>query len=93
MVDQLVAVPTNPDTVLCVFTRSPAPRMEDQVVEVPPIVPQLVPFFAGADGYVWGQLSGPTGGGWAPLTPSGPPPPGYTARPGRYTNTGRRDAG
>ena len=64
MAEQLAEVPTNPDTVLCVFTRSPAPRMEDQLVEVPPIVPQLVPFFTGADGYVWRQLSGPTGAYW-----------------------------
>ena len=58
MVDQLVTVPSNPDTVLCVFTRSPVPPLEDQLVEVPPIVPQLVGFFAGHDGYVWRQLSG-----------------------------------
>ena len=64
MVDQLVTVPTNPDTVLLVFTRSPAPPVEDQLVEVPPIVPQLVGFFAGADGYAWRQLSGPTGVYW-----------------------------
>ena len=80
MVEQLVTVPTNPDTVLLVFTRSPAPPVEDQLVEVPPIVPQPVGFFAGADGYAWRQLSGPTGVYWAPLTPSGPPhrvtPPG-----------------
>ena len=46
-------------------------------MKVPPIVPQLVPFFAGADGYVWRELSGLTGGllveGGAPLIPSGPP--------------------
>ena len=47
MVNQLVTVPTNPDTVLCVFTRSPAPPMENQLVEVPPVVPQLVGFFRG----------------------------------------------
>ena len=64
MVDQLVTVPTNPDTVLCVFSRSPVPLLEDQLVEVPPIVPQLVGFFAGDDGYVWRQLSGPTGAYW-----------------------------
>ena len=64
MVDQLVTVPTNPDIVLCVFTRSPVSPMEDQLVEVPPIVPQPVPFFAGADGYVWRQLSGPKGAYW-----------------------------
>ena len=96
MVDQLVTVPTNPDTVLCVFTRSPAPLMEDQLVEVPPVVPQLVPFFAGDDGYVWRQLSGPTGAYWWRVGSSHTqwaPPPGYTARPGRYTNTGRRDGG
>ena len=88
MVNQLVTVPTNPDTMLCVFTRSPAPRMEDQLVEVPPIVPQLVPFFAGADGYVWRQLSGPTGAywwrvgsshtQWAPPTGGTPPGQGGT---------------
>ena len=33
-------------------------------MEVPPIVPQLVGFFAGSDGYVWRQLSGPTGAYW-----------------------------
>ena len=96
MVDQLVTVPTNPDTVLCVFTRSPAPLMEDQLVEVPPVVPQLVPFFAGDDGYVWRQLSGPTGAYWWRVGSSHTqwaPPPGYTARPGRYTNIGRRDGG
>ena len=96
MVDQLVTVPTNPDTVLCVFTRSPAPPMEDQLVEVPPIVPQLVGFFAGADGYVWRQLSGPTGVYWWRVGSSHTqwaPPPGYAARPGRDTNTGRRDGG
>ena len=96
MVDQLVTAPTNPDTVLCVFTRSPAPPMEDQLVEVPPIVPQLVGFFAGADGYVWRQLSGPTGVYWWRVGSSHTqwaPPPGYAARPGRDTNTGRRDGG
>ena len=74
LAEQLVDVPT-PSPAL-----APVPQMEHQLVEVPPIVPQLVGFFAGADGYVWRQLSGPTGGGWAPLTPSGPPhrvtPPG-----------------
>ena len=96
MVDQLVTVPTNQDTVLCVFTRSPASRMEDQLVEVPPIVPQLVGFFAGADGYVWRQLSGPTGVYWWRVGSSHTqwaPPPGCAARPGRDTNTGRRDGG
>ena len=96
MVDQLVTVPTNPDTVLCVFTRSPAPPMEDQLVEVPPIVPQLVGFFAGSDGCVWRQLSGATGAYWWRVGSSNTqwaPPPGYTARPGRDRNTGRRDAG
>ena len=33
-------------------------------MEVPPIVPHLVGFFAGVDGYVWRQLSGPTGAYW-----------------------------
>ena len=96
MVDQLVTVSTNPDTVLCVFTRSLAPPMEDQLVEVPPIVPQLVGVFAGADGYVWRQLSGPTGVYWWRVRSSHTqwaPPPGYAARPGRDTNTGRRDGG
>ena len=63
-----------------VLTPSPAlvlaPRVEDQLVEVPPIVTHIVPqsFFVGADGYVWSQLSGLAGsiGGVAPPTPSGP---------------------
>ena len=95
MVDQLVTAPTNPDTVLCVITRSLAPPAEDQLVEVPPIVPQLVGFSAGADEYVWLQLSGPTGAYWrvGSSHTQWAPPPGYTARPGRDRNTGRRDAG
>ena len=42
------------------------PQLADQLVEVPPIVPHVVPqsFFAAADGYVWRQLSGPTGAYW-----------------------------
>ena len=90
LAEQLVAVPT-PSPAL-----APVPRMEHQLVEVPPVVPQLVPFFAGDDGYVWRQLSGPTGAYWWRVGSSHTqwaPPPGYTARPGRYTNTGRRDAG
>ena len=96
IVDQLVSVPTNPDTVLCVFSRSPVPPLEDQLVGVPPIVPHLVGFFAGHDGYVWRQLSGPTGAYWWRVGSSHTQwasPPGYTARPGRDTNTGRRDGG
>ena len=91
MVDQFVTVPTNPDSVLCVLTRSPAPPVEDQLVEVPPIVPQLDPFFAGADGYVWRQLSGPTGTYWWRVSSSHTQwalPPEYTARPGRDRNIG-----
>ena len=90
LAEQLVDVPT-PSPAL-----APVPQMEHQLVEVPPIVPQLVGFFAGADGYVWRQLSGPTGVYWWRVGSSHTqwaPPPGYTARPGRYTNTGRRDAG
>ena len=85
LAEQLVEVPT-PSPAL-----APVPQTEQELVEVPPIVPQLVGFFASDDGYVWRQLSGPTGptgGGWAPLTPSGPPTPGNTARPGRCRNTG-----
>ena len=77
LAEQLVEVPT-PSPAF-----PPVPQMEHQLVEMPPIVPQLVGFFAGSDGYVWRQLSGPTrptGGEWAPLTPSGLPhrgtPPG-----------------
>ena len=77
LAEQLVEVPT-PSPAL-----APVPQTEHQLVEVPPIVPQLVGFFAGDDGYVWRQLSGPTGAcwwRWAPLTSSGPPhrgtPPG-----------------
>ena len=58
LAEQLVEVPT-PSTAL-----PPVPQMEHQLVEVPPIVPQLVGFFAGSDGYVWRQLSGPTGAYW-----------------------------
>ena len=58
LAEQLVDVPT-PSPAL-----APVPQMEHQLVEVPPIVPQLVGFFAGADGYVWRQLSGPTGAYW-----------------------------
>ena len=90
LAEQLVEVPT-PSPAL-----APVPQTEHQLVEVPPIVPQLVGFFAGADGYVWRQLSGPTGAYWWRVGSSHTqwaPPPGYTARPGRYTNTGRRDGG
>ena len=97
MVDQFVTVPTNPDTVLCVLTRSPAPPMEDQLVEVPPIVPQLVPFFLQVRmGTFGGQLSGPTGAYWWRVSSSHTQwalPTEYTARPGRDRNIGRRDAG
>ena len=85
LAEQLVEVPT-PSPAL-----PPVPQMEHQLVEVPPIVPQLVGFFAGSDGYVWRQLSGPTGAYWWRVGSShtqSAPPPGYTARPGRYRNTG-----
>ena len=85
LAEQLVEVPT-PSPAL-----PPVPQMEHQLVEVPPIVPQLVGFFAGSDGYVWRQLSGPTGAYWWRVGSSHTqwaPPPGYTARPGRKRNTG-----
>ena len=85
LAEQLVEVPT-PSPAF-----PPVPQMEHQLVEVPPIVPQLVGFFAGSDGYVWRQLSGPTGAYWWRVGSSHTqwaPPPGYTARPGRYRNTG-----
>ena len=85
LAEQLVEVPT-PSPALPLV-----PQMEHQLVEVPPIVPQLVGFFAGSDGYVWRQLSGPTGAYWWRVGSSHTqwaPPPGYTARPGRYRNTG-----
>ena len=70
----------------------PAPRMEDQLVEVPPIVTHIVPqsFFVSTDGYVWSQLSGLAGVYWWRCGTSHPvdPPPGCTARPGRDRNTG-----
>ena len=69
LAEQLVGVPTPSPALL------PVPQMEHQLVEVPPIVPQLVGFFAGAMGTCGGSsrgLQGTTGGGWAPLTPSGP---------------------
>ena len=56
LAEQLVEVPT-PSPAL-----APVPHTEHQLVEVPPIVPQFVGFFAGDDGYVWRQLCGPTGG-------------------------------
>ena len=65
-----------------VRTPSPALVPEHKLLEVPPILPQLVGFFAGADGTCGGSSRSlrPTGGEWAPLTPSGPPhrgtPPG-----------------
>ena len=63
-----VPVPQMVDSVVEVLTPSlalaPVPQTEHQLVEVPPIVPQLVGFFAGDDGYVWRQLSGPTGAYW-----------------------------
>ena len=77
-----------------------AARVEDQLVEVPPIVPHVVSqsFLARADGCGWAQISEPTGVyflRWAPPTPyvdsPSPPPlpqPGKTARPGRDINTG-----
>ena len=84
LAEQLVEVPT-PSPAL-----APVPQTEHQLLEVPPIVPQLVGFFAGTDGYVWRQLSGPVGGllveGGLLSHPVGPLPPGYTARPGRYRN-------
>ena len=61
------------------------PQLAEQLVEVPPIVPQLVGFFAGADGYVWRQLSGPTGEYWWRVGSSHTQ---WTARPGRCRNTG-----
>ena len=54
-------------------------KAEHQLVEVPPIVPQLVGFFAGDDGYMWRQLSGSTGAYWwrvgSSHTHCAPPPP------------------
>ena len=86
LAEQLVDVPTLSTALVL------APRVEDQLVEVPPIVPHVVPqsFFAGADGYGWAQISGPvgsTGGGLAPPTHSGPlpPPPPPPLPPGHTT--------
>ena len=55
LAEQLVEVPT-PSPAL-----APVTQTEHQLVDVSRIVPQPVPFFAGAGGYVWRQLSGPTG--------------------------------
>ena len=85
LAEQLVEVPTPSPA------RAPVPQTEHQLMEVPPIVPQLVGFFAGDDGYVWRQLSGPTGAYWWMVGFSHTQwalPLGYTARPGRYRNTG-----
>ena len=56
-----VPVPQMVDSVVEVLQE---PQLAEQLVEVPPIVPQLVGFFACSDGYVWRQLSGPTGAYW-----------------------------
>ena len=65
MVEQLVTVPTNPDTVLLVLTRSPDPQLEDESEEELPIVsqqPVLVPqSFRNVAGQSWCRVSGPTG--------------------------------
>ena len=88
LAEQSVAVPTPfPAHVL-------VPRMEDQLVEVPQIVTHIVPrsFFVSTDGYIWCQLRGPVGVYWwrcGTTHTQWTPPPGYTARPGRYTNTGQ----
>ena len=88
LAEQLVEVPTpSPAHV-------PVPRMEDQLVEVPQIETHIVPrsFFVGTDEHIWCQLRGPAGVYWwrcGTTHTQWTPPPGYTARPGRYTNTGQ----
>ena len=83
LAEQLVDMPTpSPAHV-------PVSRMEDQLVEVPQIVTHLVPqsFFVSTEGYVWSQLSGPSGVSWWRCGTSHTqwtPPPGYTAKPGRF---------
>ena len=88
LAEQLVDVPTPSPA------HAPVPRMEDQLVEVPQIVTHIVPqsLFVSTDGYVWSQLSGPSRVYWWRCGTSHTQwtrPPGYTARPGRYTNTGQ----
>ena len=88
LAEQLVAVPTPFPAHVFV------PRMEDQLVEVPQIVTHIVPrsFFVSTDGNIWCQLRGPAGVYWwrcGTTHTQWTPPPGYTARPGRDTNTGQ----
>ena len=86
VVEQLVTVPTSPDTVLLVFTRSPVPQMEDESEEEPPIVsqqPGVVPqSFRNVAGHAWCRVRGPTGVCWWMMgtshvqwTPWAVPPP------------------
>ena len=84
LAEQLVDVPT-PFPV-----HVPVPRMEDQLVEVPQIVTHIVPqsFFVSTDGHVWWAFGGLLVEVWHLPHPVDLPP-GYTARPGRYTNTGQ----
>ena len=86
LAEQLVTVPTPFPAHVSV------PHMEDQLVEVPQthIVPRS--FFVSTDGNIWCQLRGPSGVYWwrcGTTHTQWTPPPGYTARPGRYTNTGQ----
>ena len=71
LAEQLVDVPA-PSPAL-----APVPQTEHQLVEVPPIVPQLVGFFAGADGYVLAAALWANGGllveGGLLSHPVGPP--------------------
>ena len=90
LAEQLVAVPTP------FPAHVPVPHMEDQLVDVPQthIVPRS--FFVGTDRNIWCQLRGPSGVYWwrcGTTHTQWTSPPGYTARPGRDTNTGRRDGG
>ena len=83
------------------------PQLAEQLVEVPTLVSPSLPVdeneedtivavICDAMGRTWFQVSGPRGRWW---WLSGTPhnqwhhPKGYTARPGRDANTGRRDDG
>ena len=74
------------------------PQMAEQLVEVPtvPCLPQgmtILARFSDAAGHSWSQIAGPTEVFWwrsGTLHVQWTPPDLYTARPGRYTNTGRR---
>ena len=66
-------------------------EVEEEEKEQPRVVPES--YFRDAAGREWCRVSGLAGVCWWMIGTSSvqrTPPEGYTARPGRYTNTGRR---